>query len=61
MLQYPRRKLGDSCADPGQIGLGTANTPGDDAGQEETAILRLGLEKDEMGSGQNPLSHESSE
>jgi len=49
MFQYPRRKLGDSCADPRQIGLGTANTPGDDAGQEKAAILRLGLEKDEIG------------
>jgi len=45
MFQYPRRKLGDSCADPRQIGLGTANTPGDDAGQEKAAILRLGLAK----------------
>jgi len=45
MFQYPRRKLGDSCADTGQISLGTANAPGDDAGQEEAAILRLGLAK----------------
>jgi len=49
MFQYPRRKLGDACADAGQIGLGTANAPGDDAGKEESPILRLGLEKDEIG------------
>jgi len=44
MLQYPRRKLGDSRTDSGQIGLGTANAPGDDPGQKEAPILRLGLQ-----------------
>lgn len=44
MLQYPGRELGDARADPGQIGLGTANAPGDDPGQEEATVLGFGLQ-----------------
>lgn len=45
MFQYPGRELGDPCADTWQVGLGTANPPRDDPGQEEATILCLGLKR----------------